>query len=187
MANYIDENDVQTWGSDLVNFAQRAAAHAVAPALQGLANENAELNRRLAQESKHRLDQELAAAVPGFMEIDRDPRWHRWLLGIDSHTGLMRQQILDDAIQARNVTRVAAFFRGFQQEAGTAGQGQTHHSGRRSSGKPFYSRAKIAELYDDHRRGAYAGREKEWSQIENDIFAAQREGRIESVPAFLSK
>jgi len=57
----------------------------------------------------------------------------------------------------------------------------------RGTAKPFYTRERVAELYDDHRRGAYAGREKEWSQIENDIFAAQREGRIESVPAFLSK
>jgi hypothetical protein len=44
--------------------------------------------------------------------------------------------------------------------------------------KPIYTRPQIKTLYEQHRRGAYLGREAEWTRIEADIFAAQREGRI---------
>src|SRR5262245_57731477 len=120
MTNYLTQDDVDRFGGDLVNLAQRAAAHALEPTLQGLANENAELQRRLAKESRHRLDQQVAAAVPNYREIDRDPRWHQWLIGLDPHTGQLRQTILNDAIASGNVSRVAAFFRGFEREIGHA-------------------------------------------------------------------
>jgi hypothetical protein len=44
----------------------------------------------------------------------------------------------------------------------------------------------IKKLYDAHRRGAYNGREDEWNRIENDIFQAQREGRVQAT-LFLTK
>ena len=44
--------------------------------------------------------------------------------------------------------------------------------------KPIYSRAQIARLYSDHRKGAYVGRETEWARQDADIIAAGREGRI---------
>jgi hypothetical protein len=41
--------------------------------------------------------------------------------------------------------------------------------------------AQIGELYPPHCKGAYAGREAEWDRIQADIFAAQREGRVQGV------
>jgi hypothetical protein len=51
---------------------------------------------------------------------------------------------------------------------------------RTSSGinGPIYTAAQIAKLYDQKRRGAYAGREAEWARLEVDIFRAQHEGRV---------
>lgn len=46
------------------------------------------------------------------------------------------------------------------------------------SEKPTYSRADISKLYDDKRRGLYAGREAAFAATEADLTAAQREGRI---------
>jgi hypothetical protein len=46
--------------------------------------------------------------------------------------------------------------------------------------KPVYTNARIAQLYDQHRRGAYTGREAEWARLEVDIIAAGREGRIQN-------
>ena len=63
--------DLQTWGGDLINLTQRSALHAVSPHLQSLEQQNAELRQRLAQEARHRLDQQVAAAVPDDLEIDR--------------------------------------------------------------------------------------------------------------------
>ena len=55
-----------------------------------------------------------------------------------------------------------------------------------NAGQPIYTRETIGQLYEAHRKGAYAGREAEWARIEADIFAAQREGRVQGVP-YLTK
>jgi hypothetical protein len=183
--SFLTRSDVENYGSDLVDFAQRAAAHAMAPHLQNLSAENAELQRRLARESRLRLDQQVEAAIPNFREIDQDPRWHQWLLGIDPLNGRVRQQLLNDAIASGSFARVRAFFNGFlqqHQEHGATAEPTSHtNTGRRrpaNYGKPTYTRAQIAQLYDQHRRGVYRGREAEWARQEADIIAASREGRV---------
>jgi hypothetical protein len=190
MANYLTQNDVENYGSELVDFAQRAAVHAVGPQLQELQQANADLQQRLAKEARHNLDARVERAVPNFREIDRDPRWHRWLLEIDALTGRPRQLLLNDAINSGDAGRIAAFFRGYQQAArGSSPQTTRSTAGRGASvsaGKPVYTHAQIAELYARHRKGAYAGREAEWARQEADIFAAQREGRVQGTP-YLTK
>lgn len=44
--------------------------------------------------------------------------------------------------------------------------------------KPIYSRADISKFYEDSRKGLYAGRTADYDRIQNDLTAAQREGRI---------
>src|SRR5262249_40846569 len=181
--NFLTRADVDNYGSDLVDFAQRAAAHAMAPHLQNLNAENAELRQRLAVEARHRLDQQVEAAIPNYRDIDRDPRWHQWLMTLDPLTGQIRQTILNDAIASGSAGRVIAFFRGFQQEASQTASSPSPHRSRNTAApsKPIYTRAHIGALYEQHRKGAYAGREAEWARQEADIFAAQREGRVQGV------
>jgi hypothetical protein len=72
----------------------------------------------------------------------------------------------------------------------SCGTGPAPHATRgvrtASSKKPVYTREQIGELYELHRKGAYAGREAEWARQEADIFAAQREGRVQGHP-YLTK
>src|SRR5512132_4219301 len=75
---------------------------------------NAELHKRLAQEARHRLDQQVERMVPDYQKIDHDPRWHRWLLGVDSLSGRIRQQLLNEAVASGNATRVVSFFKDFR-------------------------------------------------------------------------
>jgi hypothetical protein len=187
MAQYLTQQDVQDYGSDLVDFAQRAAVHAVAPHLQNLEQQNHELQRRLAQEARHRLDAAVEQAIPNYRTIDQDPRWHQFLLTVDSLSGRQRQTLLNDAIASADANRVIAFFRTFLREAGGADHTASHASNTSSYGTrratssvngPIYSAAQIAKLYDQKRRGAYAGREAEWARQEVDIFRAQHEGRV---------
>jgi hypothetical protein len=180
-ASYLTHEDVQNYGNELLDVSQRAALHALAPHLQALENSNADLQRRLAREARHNLDQQVERAVPNYREIDRDPRWHRWLTGIDVYTGTSRQALLNIAIQDGSAARVVALFNGFMQEAGDIQQPPTQRGqapGRRSSGKPIYSRDQIKQLYRAHQQGAYTGRDAEWARQEVDIIAAGREGRI---------
>src|SRR5262245_45589499 len=98
MARYLTNADAQNYGHDVLDLTQRAALHAVSPMLDQLAAQNTKLEKQLAKEQRRRMDQAVEAAVPNFREIDRDPRWHRWLLGIDPLTSKPRQTLLNDAI-----------------------------------------------------------------------------------------
>jgi hypothetical protein len=184
MANYLTQQDLDNYGSELIDVTQRAAMQTIAPYLQDLQNQNADLRARQAQEQRRRLDQEVAAAVPNYLEIDRDPEWHRWLMGIDLMSGRVRQALLNEAIQHGNAQRVALFFRQFQQQEGQGGNTGAPRRTRSATSKPIYTNETIAQLYSQHRRGLYAGREAEWDSIERDIFQAQAEGRVRATPFF---
>ena len=89
-----------------------------------LEQQNAELQARLAKDTRRILDQTVEIAVPNYREIDRDPRWHRWLLGIDVLSGRVRQQLLNEAISAAAAPRVISFFRGFLNEEAATGHNE---------------------------------------------------------------
>jgi hypothetical protein len=188
MANYLTQQDVDNYGSELLDVSQRAALQVVAPYLQNLEQQSAQLRQQQAREQRRALDERVAALVPNYREVDRDPAWHQWLMGVDLMSGRIRQALLNEAIANGDARRVELFFRQFQQQQGqSSSSSSTRAPGRRSAmSKPFYTHAQIKQLYEQHRKGAYAGREAEWDRIEADIFAAQREGRVEYVP-FLTK
>jgi hypothetical protein len=173
------------YGRDLIDFSMRAAAQTVAPHLQKLEQQNASLQRQVAYETRQRLDAQVAAQVPDYQEIDRDPRWHRWLLGVDPLSGRVRQQLLDDAINRGDLYRVVGFFDGFKREY-RASEASAAAPGRsRSSGvKPIYTNESIKDLYAQRRKGAFT--EEQWKSIESDLAAALKEGRVAARP-FLTK
>jgi hypothetical protein len=175
--SYLTQDDVNDYGTDLVNFAQRAAAHALSPQIERIEQQNRDLQYRLGIEARARLDAAVEKAVPDFREIDRDKRWHRWLSSPDPLSGRIRQEWLNDAIRTGATNRVIRFFQEFKQQA--AGQGASQSYGQASlSGKAIYTRPQIQALYDQHRKGLWAGRESEWARIDADIIRAAGEGRI---------
>jgi hypothetical protein len=207
---YLTPEDEQNYGRDLLDVTQRAAMQVVAPKIIEIEEQNAHLRRELVKEQRNNLDRLVEMAVPNYREIDRNPRWHRWLLGIDLLSGRVRQQLLNEAIASASAPRVISFFHGFQAEEAATGHTEASASAshqpaapreatiplaslaapgraRPASGgdaslppdKPFYTRAQIKQLYEQHRRGAYAGREAEWARQEAEIIAAGREGRIQ--------
>lgn len=139
---------------------------------------------------------DLTNVAPNWREINSDPGFHSWLLEVDPLTGLTRQTYLDDAQRQLDASRVATFFRTWQDISGqsvaqsprnaVASQLEKQVSpGRgRSGGAPSaeqpktYTNADIAKFFDDVRKGTFKGREAERDRIERDIFAAQRENRI---------
>jgi hypothetical protein len=178
MATWLTQDDVNNYGHELIDVTQRAALHAVAPELQEIRRQNAELQQRLAREARRALDQRVEREVPNYREVDRDPYWHRYLLEIDVLSGRPRQVLLNDAIASGDANRVAAFFKGFMREAGGPQTASAAPARARSasSGKTVYSRPQIAALYERHRRGELVG--PEWAGLEVDIIRAGAEGRI---------
>jgi hypothetical protein len=145
---------------------------------------------------------DLSAAVPNFRDINGNEGFQSWLLEADPLTGITRQTYLDDAQRALDVRRVVNFFRTWLEITGQATVAQS--TGRaaaselekqvapgrsRSAGAPastnkakVYTPEDITKFFNDVRSGKYKGREQERDRIERDIFAAQRENRIQ-VPA----
>jgi hypothetical protein len=177
-STYLTQADVDNYGSELLDVAARTAMQTIEPHLQQLQQENADLRRRQAREQRRALDERVAELVPDYRTVDRDPAWHQWLMGVDLMSGRIRQALLNEAIAAGNASRVKLFFDDFRRQGQAAG-GNRAPGRARSSSKPFYTHDDIKRLYEQHRKGAYAGREAEWDRLERDIFDAQREGRVE--------
>jgi hypothetical protein len=185
MANYLTQQDVDNYGSDLLDVSQRAALNAVAPYLQQtegrmqqLEQQNADLRARQARDRRRVLDQQVEQAIPDYRDFDRDPGWHKWLIGIDLMSGRVRQQLLNEAVQNGNVARVKSFFDGYRQEAGSP-QTQTA-SGRRAgrADKPIYTRADIQKAHRAYMQGGYRGREAEYERLQAEFVRASAEGRV---------
>ena len=144
---------------------------------------------------------DLAAAVPNFRDINGNEAFQSWLLEADPLTGITRQTYLDDAQRNLDARRVVNFFRTWLEITGQAAVAQSTGSataptselekqvapGRsRGAGAPantnkakVYAPADITKFFNDVRSGKYKGREQERDRIERDIFAAQRENRIQ--------
>src|SRR4029077_13859663 len=70
--DYITDQDVQNYGSELINLTQRAAEQVVAPQLQRIEEENARLREQLAEEARKRLHEAVVMAVPNWREINQN-------------------------------------------------------------------------------------------------------------------
>ena len=182
---YLNDYDYQQYGPEMIDVSRRAAMEALSPELQRIEQQNIELQRRLAVESRRRLDGEVARAVPDYQEVDRNPRWHRWLLGIDSLSGRVRQTLLNEAISAADPARVKNFFDMFKREVGTQAPASTGTTSARPTpyaarstplGGRLYRRDEISKIYRQHQQGKFS--EAAWQRQEADIVAAAREGRV---------
>lgn len=141
----------------------------------------------------------LSDAVPNFRQINDNPDFQSWLLAADPLTGVTRQTFLDDAQRSLDAGRVVNFFRTWLESTGQAAvahsagnspaselEKQVSPGRSRSTGTPasanqgkMYTPQDIQKFFNDVRAGKYKGREQERSRIERDIFAAQRENRIQ--------
>ena len=177
MPNYLTQKDVEDYGHDVLDLAQRAALHATAPELQRLDHQNAELRQQLAQEQRRGLYQTLDAQIPDWRQIDNDPRWRQWLLFSDPYNNRPRQSLLNEAIAAGDVGRVLSFFRGYLAEAGRQPQGQQPpQTGTIGGGGRTYTRADIKRASDDYLRGRIS--ESDYQKLTADMHRAIGENRI---------
>src|SRR5262245_23323447 len=109
MTSYLTNEDVQNFGYELLDVAQRAARHAMDPQLQQLRDENQELQDQLTSAAKMAIDQYLDVHVPNWRQINADERLHSWLLQPEPYSGIIRDRLLKDAAHAANAQRVASF------------------------------------------------------------------------------
>ena len=205
---YVTPEDINNFGEPLIDLTKRAALEAVAPTLTALQQENRRLNQQVNQQRQQNIYEKLDDAMPTWRDVNSNPRWLSWLRLRDFNSAPLRQEQLNRAMQAADAPRVLDFFKRFQDEEVATGQmpapqsPQPPNSEPRAAAiplttlaapgrpnpasgnsqvpdsKPVYTHKDVSDFYDYVRKGVYVGQEQLKQQIEADIFAAQREGRI---------
>ena len=178
--------------AQLENFIQQIQSDVV-PQVQAVA-------QKQASSSEQMFWSDLTNQVPDWREINDDKNFQSWLLEIDPLTGISRQAYLEDAQRALDARRVATFFRTWSENNGTPNVARSESRAKdptpelekqiapgrsKNSSAPAPSKGKtytpkdIEKFFADVRQGKYKGREAERDKLERDIFAAQRENRIQ--------
>lgn len=132
--------------------------------------------------------------VPNWRTINDNQAFKDWLLSEDPLTGTTRQQFLAQAQQDLNATRVIKFFKEWERTA-AGGQtpapvkpqgnleqyvapGTSRSTAPVDQSKKQWTRTEISQFYQDAMMGKYNANPEKKKQMEADIFAAQREGRV---------
>jgi hypothetical protein len=181
---FLTPEDEQNYGRDLLDVAQRAAMQTVAPKIHEIELQNKDLQNQLARERRRALDQAVELSVPDFRDIDRNPRWHRWLLGIDVYTGNVRQRLLDDAIAAASAPRVISFFNGFKAEEAATGHIESPASTAWQASAPREPTIPLASLATPGRARSATGGDASlptdkptYTRVQiRDLYSANRKG-----------
>jgi hypothetical protein len=151
---------------------------------------------------------DLSAIEPGWTDLNEDPDFIDWLDQPDRYARVPRQQLLDARVKELDSEGAAVFFQDYLAERGQAAQSTATPAPARQNSAPRGNRVRLETLaspgaragtstatqtqrghawtpseiqkfYSEKRQGLFKGREAEADQIERDIFAAQRDGRVQ--------
>lgn len=204
----VTDDDVKTYGPELIDLARRAAQEALEPELEAGAAEIRSLKQTLSINAQRGVQATLDRDVPDWREINLDPRFKQWLRLPNIYSGRIRHQMLSDAYRAANAPLVVQLFNDFigdEEATGNyapapiaeqpspaprkaavplavlAAPGRARPAGGDTAvpaDKPHFTRLQIKRFYETVRSGGFSGREVEKDRQEREIFAAQNEGRV---------
>jgi hypothetical protein len=150
----------------------------------------------------------LDTTLPDWRRINDLQEFKAWLALPDPYFGVNRHSELLKAFAANDTSRVKNFFKGFISELAVTdpapdlelpnmpaaqpakpgleslaapGRARTPAAVTPPDEKQIITTADVNAFYDAKRRGAYAGREEEFNRLEQELFKAQREGRVRAV------
>lgn len=119
----ITDADREIYGDELLETVGRAAKEAIAPELDALRQENAELKKTTISNAQRDMYADLNRLVPNWRAINNDPSFKAWLNLPNIYTNEVRGQMLSAAHKAANTPRVVALFQDFVKEVvATGGQ-----------------------------------------------------------------
>jgi len=153
--------------------------------------------------SHERLLATLDRDFAGWRELNRDPQFLEWLAQPDPYSGFARQELLTQAYERFDAPRIVAFFSGYRNEHAVVtpptppavpapgasqrtlddfvapGQPKAGATGAQNgAGKRIWTQAEIKRFYDDRRSGKFKANPDRAAEMERDIVAAAREGRV---------
>lgn len=194
----VTEEDVEAFGSDLIEVQRKVAREVAAEALvelDQLRAENASLreqvNRTGAQVAEATFDQQLHRLVPDFAELNNDPKWIAWLDEIDPILRGPRRVVAQEALSRGDAAGVAYYVDLFRKgtapavKSDKAAELERQIQPRRSSSATApvsqgatYTSAQISEMFARAARLGATGQVDEARKLEAEIDAAYMEGRV---------
>jgi hypothetical protein len=129
----VTEQDIETFGSDLVQFTERATRKAVADAqkvwdaksqallkvIDELRGQVGNVESQTARTAEQAFYDRLAQEVPDWQTTNNDPAFHAWLQEENELSGVPRQQFLNHAHSTLDIGRVVRFFNTFKNTSQT--------------------------------------------------------------------
>lgn len=176
-----------------VAAAQAPAAQAPAPQvdLTPVTERMQRLETVVAETAEDKFFDQLGKQVPHWEAQNVDAGFLAWLKEHDQFAGRIRQEMFDDAYNALDLKRIVAFFKGYPYQSPVERtnsntptlEQQVAPDVNRSAppvpaGKKQWTRGEVQQFYTDVRAGRFQGKLDEMARIEQDIFAAQQEGRL---------
>ena len=186
-ADGVKPEEVEQYGKDFIDMVQRVARTAtpgVDPQLQDQVKAVAEQQRKI---SRDQFFESLKREAPQWESLNTNEDFLAYLAGLDPYTGRPRQELFDDAYEKLDAWRIANFFNSFSEsrqveiepaKPSLANQvvPQANKAVKPPPSKKMWTTADVARFYDEVRRGVHS--EEAAARIEQDIFAAQSEGRL---------
>ena len=112
----ITEEERKAYGDEALSVMERKAIEVVQPVFEAVNKQNTELRQELQRVKAQDVYNTLDVEMPNWSDVNRDDGWKEWLRLPDLYSGIVRQQLLEQAFSAGDAGRILAFFRGFLAE-----------------------------------------------------------------------
>lgn len=116
----LTEQEINDYGPEFIDVARRIAREVADPLQAEIQNLRGQLGT-VQQETSNafltRMNATIGGLVPNWEQINRDPRFIQWVSLPEIYSGVIRQQLMQEAWNNGDAQRVAAFFRAYLAEA----------------------------------------------------------------------
>ena len=195
----ITQTDISEYGTDLIDLIGRKASEVYQAKISSLESQITELRNALSgvaqttvKSAQEHFAETLSTKVPDWETLNVDPAFITWLNQPAPFTKESKLSLLRRASSELDATEAAEFFLQYKKEQAPAqptaqapdpsklvapGRSKAPASkvDNASNGR-MWTRADIGKLYDDKMAGRIS--QKEFDELERDVFKAQRENRI---------
>lgn len=184
----VKPEEVEQYGKDFIDMVQRVARNATPGVDQNLQEQVKEVTEQQRKVARQQFFDQLGREAPQWESLNTDEGFLAYLGGLDPYTGRPRQDLFDDAYEKLDAWRIANFFNSYNESRRLEPEpskpslaDQVVPSANKAAPKPppakrAWTTAEVARFYDELRRGVHT--QEEAARIEQDIFAAQKEGRL---------
>lgn len=203
LRNYFSEADIEKYGADLPSLMLQMATKiseevSERTVRRTVEDEVAPLKKRAASSEEDILKQRQAAfwnilksSVPDWQEVNADPAFHQWLGEQEPLVGATRQELLSQAEQTLDGSRVSQIFAVFKERMQ---QNRTQVENRvktkvlpdsgsaaptiKDEAKPMFSADDIRQNYSDYAKGKFRNNLKGWTELESRMNEAIAKGLV---------